>query len=69
MPRDIEDAAYTATSPEQRGYFDAERGITACPYGEPTDAALWATGHDRAFDLGLASLPRFGRIAAKTRRS
>lgn len=66
MP-DIQDATYTATSPEQQGRFDAERGITACPYGLPEKAALWAKGHDRAVELGLGSLPRFGRIATKRR--
>ncbi len=67
MP-DIQDADYAATSAEQQGRFDAERGITACPYGLPEAAALWAKGHDRAMELGLGMYPRFGSIARPTRR-
>lgn len=53
---------------EQRGYFDAERGITTSPYGLPACAEAWANGHDAAFDAGLTSLPRFGRLTQGRKR-
>lgn len=54
-------------SPEAKGYDDALRGITSCPFGLPDVCQEWAKGHDRAVDNGLGRLPRFGRIARKRR--
>ena len=53
---------------EDKGYSDAMRGITACPYGDEPNAALWARGYDYAFDNGLCRLPRFGRLVKGRRR-
>lgn len=50
------------------GYHDAQRGITACPYGVPEWALKWAEGYDFAEDNGEAELPRFGKIAGKKGR-
>lgn len=46
---------------ELQGWLAALDGQTACPHGTVREAKLWATGHDKAYDGGLAKLTRFGR--------
>lgn len=64
----IEDVILASPPAEQKGYFDAQDGITACPYGVPSNAQLWAKGYDRAWELGLAPLPRFAKCANRRAR-
>ena len=52
-----------------QGFYDAQRGHTACPYGLPKCAAKWAEGYDLADENGLAELPRFGKLVAGKSRN
>lgn len=50
---------------EEQGRFDAQRGVTTCPYGIEANARQWAKGHDAIVDQGLGPHPRFGRICPR----
>lgn len=49
------------------GYHDAQRGHTACPFGEQWCAIRWAQGYDLAADNGEALFTRFGKLRTKRR--
>lgn len=46
------------------GRSDAERGMTANPYGSPDLRSEWERGHALAFESGLAKLPSFVTVAS-----
>ena len=46
----------------KQGRSDAQRGITANPYGLPFEREEWEKGHAEAFELGVAPRPSFATI-------
>lgn len=50
-----------------QGLIDAQRGHTACPYGDALPAREWASGYDKAAREGLARYPRFGTLRRRSR--
>lgn len=55
-------------TPRERGYHDAQRGHTTCPYGTAMDRVAWQLGYDEAESEGLAELPRFGKLTNGRKR-
>jgi hypothetical protein len=56
----------------KQGRSDAQRGITANPYGLPYEREEWERGHAEAFELGVAPRPSFRVITrgrTKNRRA
>ena len=43
----------------KQGRSDAQRGITANPYGLPYEREEWERGHAEAFEMGVAPHPSF----------
>lgn len=54
-------------NPEDQGYKDGCRGITACPYSLRPQVEAWNRGHDRAFREGKADKQRFSLTAGSRR--
>lgn len=51
--------------PKGQGYIDAERGHTACPYGDEANIKRWNRDYDKAIKDGVAELPRFSNMKRK----
>jgi hypothetical protein len=53
----------------KQGRSDAQRGITANPYGLPFEREEWERGHAEAFELGVAPYSSFAvRTRGRKRR-